>query len=101
MTTTATDIVGQGTLDTTAGTLRTGAGTEKHIFSFRNKGGASRTLTIYLNGNTDAKEQFSIAMAADDTVVYRCGLGNGDTVQAKSSDDNTSIHWTDIMDNLT
>lgn len=93
------DIIAQGNLTSTSSVIRTGGGTENHVVTFRNKTGGEVTLTIYLNGNTDAKEQVALQFADAETVVFRCVLGNGDTIEAKISS-GTTVYWTDEMDAL-
>lgn len=97
------EIVAQGTLSDTVDTLRTGTGTEHHVFSFFNTHNATVIVSIYVNGDTHPVG--SAELEADDGdgggfATYECVLGSTDTLDAKADVD-AVVEWTDEMDRLT
>lgn len=90
----ASDVV-QGTLTTSAATLRTATATEYHQITMTNYSGSAVTVDLYVNGSADVNRQGkAIPLEAGGFLVWTLRVGNTDTIQAKASA-NTSVAWTD------
>ena len=82
-------LTGSGTQDT----IRTGANSAEQVTVwFRNAAGATRTVTIYLNGTTAAEIVVIVTLLTLESCSFNVGLGSGDTLYAEASDA-TSINW--------
>lgn len=101
--TVSSDIPLQGTLTgaATQDTIRTGTGTEYHVFTFTNYSGSTVTLDLWVNGVADQNRVAppGLSLLTNEVLVLRQKLGSGDTMRAEASAA-TSIAWTDEMDLL-
>ncbi len=93
----SSSIAGQGVLTDSIATLRTGAGTENHVFKFYNHSSVSCFVYLYENSTTPTAQANLDANGGH--YVYRCKLGTGDTLDAQAEAID-SVDWTDEMDDL-
>lgn len=95
-----TSAIAQGTLGTSVSTVATGANSsEHHTTIFRNSGGSTRVVTLYVNGSGAANEIATIQLLTGEFAHVKTRLGNTDTLQAKQ-DAGSDVYWTDEMDIL-